>query len=461
MSASISYAWLFLAFLSLLRAVSAFPGGNGYLDAFCEASGSDGNHCYPTNCCAKYVTCTYDPNTGDYVSAADQRDVAPGTLCMNGEMVLPSVCKGIACGTIPTTTSTTTSSTASPISTSSSTTAFTSTTSTTTTASLSSTATASPTATSPTTTAAPTTTASPTPFSCGITYEGSMEHPSPGVDFHWEGWATTTQFGCGDGNWGNPPNDVAIKLLNDPNVPRLGAAIPWRFYCGEYHSKQAQTEAVVGSINGSGVKACYLAQPISAYPGQISKTNDGAPLFCKGDAECVDINSPDIAAKDGSGKAFPAYLIVPFEGCGGDCKEGTPAHPDCFNTCAGASFVNAIECAFDKTSNVPQCGAMNALYANGSWAWNSQVERDFMEFSNTLAISSVTDYGKEMSGAGGGHVNWCSGQNMHFDVGLDRGFWQWINENGMGDVATTNSQSNIVMRYSRVACDYYGFFEYH
>jgi hypothetical protein len=269
----------------------------------------------------------------------------------------------------------------------------------------------------------------------------------------WEGWATTTQFGCGDGPWGNPPNDVAIKKINDPTAPRMGAAVPWRFYFKEYGSKKNQTAMVAESIRGNiHVDACYLAQPISKYPDQISGQTDGLGEFCKSKG-CTDINSAEIAAKDDKGKPYPAYLIVPFEGCGGDCK---PPVPDCANTCfaAPSSAAEQIQLLSGNFSNAPspQCDAMSVLWGNGTWEWNTEVRNEFLKYSQPLGVSQQTDYGRKVDK----RSNWCSGQNMHFDIGMDTPYWV---QHGMGNIAKTNANSNIIMRYKKVPCDIWGTFE--
>ena len=273
----------------------------------------------------------------------------------------------------------------------------------------------------------------------------------------WEGWATTTQFGCGDGApWGNAPNDVGITKLNDPTAPRMGAAVPWRFYYKWYGSKTNQTEMVAESIQGKvDVNACFLAQPISKYPDQISGQTDGLGEFC--DKDCTDINSADIAAKDEDGKPYPAYLIVPFEGCGGDCKPvgGKPV-PDCANTCFGKSGQGVrkeLNGDFSEApAYAPYCDAMNILWDDGKWDWNEQIKTAFLEKSQPFGVAPDTGYGRNVHK----RSNWCSGQNMHFDMGMDNPYWVKL---GMGNIAQTNAPSNIIMRYKRVRCDIWGTFE--
>jgi len=157
----------------------------------------------------------------------------------------------------------------------------------------------------------------------------------------WEGWATTTQFGCGNGPWGGEgqwgsPYNVDIKKINNANVPRMGAAIPWRYYYKWYNGKEGQLEAVGKSaVGNSTVKACFLAQPIRVPPANINGTTD-IGSFCTDN--CIDINDDNIAATYGNGsmaQQFPKYLIMPFEGCGGD-GDRNKGIDDVMNTCTSA-----------------------------------------------------------------------------------------------------------------------------
>ena len=154
-------------------------------------------------------------------------------------------------------------------------------------------------------------------------------------DGQWQGWATTSQFGCGDGPWGNPPYSLAIHEINDPSKNRMGAAIPWRFYCQNYGGKQSQTQAVVKNLQGQSEKACYLIQPIG--------------INSKNPRDISDING-NIGATAGNNSEYPSYLIIPFEGCGGDCK--APA-ADCFNSCIGS--IRGPNAAEDTINAINKC----------------------------------------------------------------------------------------------------------
>ena len=414
----------------------------------------------------------------------------------------------------------------------------------------------------------------------------------------WEGWATTTQFGCGDGPWGTSENNVDIKKLNvtyvdkdDPtkNIYRMGAAVPWRYFFKWYGSKANQAEAVAKSMQGEKwynyktksnevPKACFLAQPINKYPDQlhvdehnphnpdaINMPSCGVPL---------DINSPDIVAKtkpqnndETTSKEYPEYLIVPFEGCGGDSN----ANGDIANSCFGNEALNIDQAVgllngdFSESNIVgtgDTCKGMQVLWDNGKWDWKKKdindkdvdktcipksfpsggynkckstssnisdtwcvencskddpspscssdpcncvwhtsptdlktpcsglnetecnnktiiniaytsdgridndevnictwggntVKEDFLKYSAILGVSEQTQYGRDANHKG--HVNWCSGQNMHFDIGMDNPMWtSFDTKNSNSGIAQTNATSNIMMRYKRVRCDYYG-----
>jgi len=279
----------------------------------------------------------------------------------------------------------------------------------------------------------------------------------------WIGWTTTTQFGSGEPTWGaDPVVNEYLPKINDEANNRMGAAIPWRELCKTFGSKQNQIAAVVNSAAGkTSDKACFLVQPITAYPDQLSGVNDpfypGASMCDPTVKQCVDINDPSIAAKDDSGKEYPSYLIFPYEGCGGNCKTTAGSGPDCGNDClTGPEQAIGANCDFSSPVN-PLCGAMQALYDNGKWEWNDAVSTNFMQYSDVYGISPDTKYGRDVSGGmaktGDANANWCSGQNMHMDIALTTPYWI---DRGMGNIAQTNATSNIVMRYKRVPCNYYG-----
>lgn len=284
----------------------------------------------------------------------------------------------------------------------------------------------------------------------------------------WEGWATTTQFGSGDPTWGNVDPLEGLANINDDAAKRMGGAVPWIELCTKYGSKQNQVQTTVDSAAGkNSVKACYLVQPINKYPDQISGITDplfpNAPRCDPTKGTCTDINDPSLQATDSTGKPFDTFLIVPFEGCGGDCNVTTGSGADCINDCVASgnatyAFEDSINgglCQWNKLQN-PMCDAAKVLYNDGNWGWNSTIQNNFLKYSRPLAISPGTDYGRDITKAAGtGHANFCTGQNMHLDMADTTPYWT-NNPNGMGDIAQTSANTNILLRYKRVPCNYYG-----
>jgi hypothetical protein len=235
----------------------------------------------------------------------------------------------------------------------------------------------------------------------------------------------------------------------------MGAAVPWRYYYKWYGGKKQQIEAVGKSAEGDpdSKPACFLAQPINVLANKIKGNTDETQSFCDG-SDCIDINDDKIAATQSNGQPYPKYLIMPFEGCGGDGKGNIP---DLSNSCFGAPGLSSTQLIsylndgnYADANTVPQCAGMYALWDNGKWDWNDNVKNNFLKYSMPLGVSKESEYGKK---SGTQHLNWCSGQNMHFDIGMDTPLWEDL---GMGNIAQTNAPSNIMMRYKRVPCDAYG-----
>lgn len=284
----------------------------------------------------------------------------------------------------------------------------------------------------------------------------------------WEGWATTTQFGCGDPTWGNVDPLEGIDHINSDANKRMGGAVPWIELCNKYGSKQNQVQTTVDSAAGTNpAKACYLVQPINKYPDQISGITDplfpNAPQCDPTKGACTDINDPTLQATDSTGKPFDTFLIIPYEGCGGDCNVTDGSGADCINDCVASQnptysredAINGGLCQWNKLQN-PLCDAAKVLYNDGNWGWNDTIKQNFLKYSRPIAISPDTDYGRNITkAAGSGHANFCSGQNMHLDMANTTPYWT-LNPNGMGDIAQTSANTNILLRYKRVPCNYYG-----
>lgn len=280
----------------------------------------------------------------------------------------------------------------------------------------------------------------------------------------WEGWSTTTQFGAGDGPWGNNDPAEYLPAINDVTTGRMGGAITWKEICNRYGTKQKQIDSVVGSAAGTNTdKSCFLVQPINKYPDQISGLSD--PLFPNANmcdptkSNCTDINDSSLLAVDGNGTPYPSYLIFPFEGCGGNCKVTSGSGADCVNDCiSGTDQLPGIMCQWDKTTG-PLCDAAKILYDNGNWGWNDTIKTNFEKYSDITAIDPRTGYGRNIAeviaNLNEDHANYCSGQNMHMDMAETTPFW--MNPNlPKGNIAYLTADSNIMMRYKRVPCNYFG-----
>jgi hypothetical protein len=237
----------------------------------------------------------------------------------------------------------------------------------------------------------------------------------------------------------------------------MAAAVPWRVICQQWGSKDKQIEAVVASCMGTvASKSCWEIQPINQYPNNLVGSNDPyfnnslLDNFCT--ENCHNINADGVAAKYSNGTTYPTYLLVPFEGCGGNCVGSIP---DCFNSCAGSdgNILNATSCDIGSCQG-SACTPMKVLWDYGRWRWDTTTSLDFQRYSSPYAISEADDWGRNTSGMG--HLNWCSGQNMHFDIGLTNPYWE---AGGMGDIAVTNANSNILVRYKRVSCNVRGKFK--
>jgi hypothetical protein len=265
-----------------------------------------------------------------------------------------------------------------------------------------------------------------------------------------------------------------IKKMNNQDVPSMGAAIPWRYYFKWYGSKNNQVQAVADSIagtercintddgsidwtvssasvcvDGGGAwdvpKACFLAQPLRLTDEQVQTIQSGYPNPNPVQESAIKtlINS-DIGVGE-------TYLIIPFEGCGGDGNKDKDI-ADVANSCfgnAGNHTLEALDGDFENLGSVPQCGGMHALYDGGKWDWTVGVYDEFKEFSAPLGLDPTNGY-DGTSAIKGVHLNWCSGANMHFDIGMDTPMWE--SEENAGSIRQTNAASNIFMRYKRHVC---------
>ena len=156
---------------------------------------------------------------------------------------------------------------------------------------------------------------------------------------------------------------------------------------------------------------------------------------------------------------------MPFEGCGGDGNiyKGIA---DIMNTCVTAitNTTALIEALYHgdwssicdaNSSSLAVCGGMCTLY-NNTWDWNSTVRQEFVPFSAPLAINIPPPLAPRNETFT--HLNWCSGQNMHFDIGMSGSqiYWNIIGGKTNNIYEFAGTDSNIMMRYKRVRCDIYG-----
>jgi hypothetical protein len=329
----------------------------------------------------------------------------------------------------------------------------------------------------------------------------------------WEGWATTSQFGAGENEWpsGGIGSSISLNAVTNAAAQRMGAAIPWTdLPKSGYKSRGDQLNAIVDSARGKPLlnldgspkldadgnvqfdKACFLVQPITRYADELTGITDPgyatSSNVCQG-ASCVNVNDPSIAATLGTAgtTAYPEYLIVPYEGCGGNCnldrkvQIGTDAHgptyqtaADCFNGCPRIQeFVTDFDAgaaAFDPAD--PFCGTINTLLNgkegdNSKWLWTDKVHDAYLNGlvpgNDEIAVTKATGYGRDISnyvekvkatGRPDVNVNYCSSQNMHFDTAITVPYWS-----GIGNARELTGSTQIMTRYKRVPCNVHGAFD--
>ena len=192
-------------------------------------------------------------------------------------------------------------------------------------------------------------------------YESMVSGTSVSVSIpEWNGWSTST-VDSETSPWpggGSSPSFDYDKIGNHGNGDKIGSvtitksgetidvigsmpcAIPWAVLSSVFGWK-SRTEfisTVINSCNGTNpVPCCFIIQPINKFPSEIapvslSNTNsifDTINNICNNN--CTDINDTSITATYNNKQSkFPAYFIVPAQGCGGDCST---EFPDCWNSC--------------------------------------------------------------------------------------------------------------------------------
>ena len=265
---------------------------------------------------------------------------------------------------------------------------------------------------------------------------------------NWEGWSTTTTFAVED-EWpgglapaslsvdkivqnGNGKVIGTIQTKGEPPIDVIGTmpgAVPWAVFnliFGAQNRLDFLT-MLINSCNGSNTSnCCIIVQPINKFPDEIKKLNSKFDMIndlCKQQSECTDINSPEIVATYNEGIPFPAYFIVPFNGCGGDCSRDIPDSADCFNSCIDdnkivANFNYYQQC---DTTTIPEgvCKTTKWLSDN-NYKMSNEIENNFISNNYfNFTISSSTCNGRNVqNGVIDKIINQCSGKNMHIDIGL-------------------------------------------
>ena len=296
----------------------------------------------------------------------------------------------------------------------------------------------------------------------------------PGVS-NWQDWATTSKFigllnpptACWPG-W-PPASSILLANLNGRNgLNTMGAAVPWNVIC-KYGSRLNWMNAIIGSATGltNGSKPCFAIQPIQKYPDEVTG------LFCSG-SSCSDINKDNLAAT-ANGTTLPEYLIIPYEGCGGDwnpTSSNTPSSEcvdkDCINDCSTgniAGLLSSCTIPYDDGS----CGVAYTMAANH---WNASVYVPLIKgygpnkIGYPVGISNETNYGRNVVNSAESpscqRVNYCTGQNLHFDIALNDPDTQnplWVALNSLNVAKMADAPWNIIVRYKQVECNYFGNFD--
>lgn len=296
----------------------------------------------------------------------------------------------------------------------------------------------------------------------------------------WVGWATTTNFNDESSPWPNWNCQKSIcresipqsgKLLyngKNVSVSRVGAAIPWGIVAQQYKNIDEWIDDIVtSSYNGTYKNPrppCYLVQQINKSPDQIKNNTDyKSAQFCKDD-NCIDINDDNIAINPNTNEPFPIYVILPYEGCGGNCNrlENGYQYTDCILDCPDNTKFEK-DFSYIENSTEPGCMGLKSQYNNGTWLWDENVSKKYFGndslFSkirnNDLAISELTKYGRIRTKIAnrpenGNNVNYCHTQNMHFDI---------LNNDSLfvQNIPSDNSSGpNVFVRYKKVNCNILG-----
>ena len=327
------------------------------------------------------------------------------------------------------------------------------------------------------------------------------------VDKSWDGWATTTYFGdigyfpdnakeksVWNGDEKHPDqlyrlqNFKTGKILYDGklrDVRIYAAAIPWGFMAKTgYTNIQNYYDDIIWSSRGEPDRyiskpPCFLVQQIRVFPDQIKgNENDvsSAQYNCSSSENCYDINSDDIATDD-NGNEFPLILIIPFQGCGGDCA---PSLPDCFNS---VNNVGQLRADFNAPITDERASGIVAQRKN-NWTWTKETEKEYLgitedqlnnvikdpsitkNFKNSdIAISERTKYGRErgkwyqtlVNNIGpGARINHCTTNHLNFDLALKYGMSDYVPFDKNYPTPDFAKDGNVLVRYKRIECNLIG-----
>lgn len=314
------------------------------------------------------------------------------------------------------------------------------------------------------------------------------------VDDKWEGWATTTFFGE-EQKYPELSNRKSINNVNSKlyklkkgtvlyknklrNVEIYGAAIPWGIYAKlGYKSIQESADDSIWSSRGIPDRwlekpPCFLIQQINKFPDELKNTTSEIPssqIPCSNTSECYDINDDEIA-KDSNGKETDMMLIIPYEGCGGDCNKD--CH-DCVNNMGDIiyKFMDDFSVSLDSANKA--CSGIKAQ-KDTNWEWTEDTEQKYLgiskeELSNPdpnkfqnddIGISKRTGYGRNRNQWARqqpwmGHVNHCTSHNMHFDIAVPGG--ELDNVPFLRDLPNSEfaQGGNVLVRWKRVQCNLIG-----
>ena len=284
----------------------------------------------------------------------------------------------------------------------------------------------------------------------------SMVYGIPVSINEWNGWATTTQDietkNLWPGEDSHPSIDYdKIGAFGDGN--RIGSititktketidvmgtmpcALPWSILSSVfgYKTRTEFISTIVASCDGSNpVPCCFIIQSINKFPSELAPLSDGNTnaLFdtvnniCKDN--CTDINDTSVVATYNTSVKFPAYFIVPSQGCGGD---GSMEYPDNWDSCQDLNKItenfNYYTKCKDNSNNpfipAPGCSQIKWMSDN-NWKMTDDIEQQYYDNNNaTFAISKGTEFGDDMNtglknSKNINHLNFCSGKNMHFNI---------------------------------------------